>query len=427
MPITNTIEISDENQRQKTKWKDWDEFTKEEKNAWKQQKKDKCADMKREFVEKIIGFAKEKQHFPWEEPNFLNFPKSLVRLESIEKFNKEYPENPKDRNEGIYRRGNLIKLSMITNEKGYTDSRWATFQHIKKLGGKIKKGEHGTTIWVYKPESRIRREKNPETGRLEVVYKKDKSGNFIRDKNGDRIPEKDSVLTTQTVFNVCQAEGLKLEPEPAFPALDAKGKCEKMEYIIAHSEASVKHDQYAGNGRYYSPLLDEVHVPPVELFKSMSAYYATVAHEIGHSTGHEKRCNRDLSGMFGSNSYAREEMVAELTAVFLSRELGVKIPPKEMDNHAEYIRNWDQNIKTLTEKPEELYAIINDAEKATEYIKTHMLKKELSQEKLEEPTVQKPENAKEIVDVAQKLPKKALALKKISSSKNRTKTAGISR
>lgn len=374
MPITRTYEKKSSRKKEKKT------LTKEERREFAEQKKEKIATMKREFVEKIIAVAKEKHHFPWEAPNFCNFPKSLDKLEKTEKFNEENSEHPQDINGSIYLGANLIRLSMIAEERGYSDSRWGTYEKIKSMKGHVKKGEKGTTIWYYKPDGPVRQGIDPITGKWGPLYKRDKDGEFLHDEQGEKIPERNPIFGTLVVFNVCQTEGLDLKPEPKLSELDAKDRCEKMENIIAHSEAPVKHDQYSGSGRYYSPLLDEVHVPPVEMFKSMSAYYATVAHEIGHSTGHEKRCNRDLSGSFGSNSYAREELVAELTAVFLSCKLGVKIPPKELDNHAEYIRSWDQNIKTLTEKPEEFYKIIADADKATKYIETHMLKKEHKQE-----------------------------------------------
>lgn len=390
----------------------------------KDEKKEKIAELKKEFVNKLLKFAKEKGHFPWQEPNFSNFPKRLAELEKIKKNNENQAAEPRNRNEAIYKGSNLIRLSMVADERGYSDSRWATFNFIKEHDGWVKAGETGTKVLHYSPPTPCT--KINSDGKLEYDYVKDEDGSYKLDKNGKKIikmkPGSEKVFT---VFNICQTEGLKLEPEPPMLKLDEKDKCPAMEIIIANSEAPVKHDQYTGFKRYYSPMLDEVHVPPVNMFKSISAYYATVAHEIGHSTGHSTRCNRDLSGSFGSSNYAREEMVAELTAVFLSCELGIKIPPKELDNHAEYMRAWDQEIKTLTEKPEELNKIINDAQKASDYIKEHMLEKNLKQEKTVEQTPK--ENAKAVVEVAQKPRPKVNVVKRHSSSKTRTVRGGASR
>lgn len=391
----------------------------------KDEKKEKIAKLKKEFVNKLLEFAKEKGHFPWQEPNFSNFPKRLAELEKIKKNNENQAAEPRGRNEAIYKGSNLIRLSMIADERGYSDSRWATFNFIKEHGGRVKAGEIGTKVLHYSPPT-PRTRLNKKTGEIEYEYEMVEGKGFKLNEKGEKIkkmrPGSEKVFT---VFNVCQTEGLKLEPEPPMLKLDEKDKCPAMEKIIANSEAPVKHDQYTGFKRYYSPMLDEVHVPPANMFKSISAYYATVAHEIGHSTGHSTRCNRDLSGSFGSNSYAREEMVAELTAVFLSCELGIKIPPKELDNHAEYMRCWDQEIKTLTEKPEELNKIISDAQAASDYIKKHMLEKILKQEKVVEQTPK--ENTKAVAEVAQKLPPKVNTVKRRSSNKTRAARGGASR
>lgn len=378
MAITHTIVIGE---KRKSKFKKWDEFTPEEKEAYFEKKKLEMAKAKLDFVNSIIDYAKSKEHFPWEEPNFVHFPKSWAKLHTIEEYNKKHQDNPKPRSEAKYAGMNLIKLCKEMTEREYQDSRWITKFQAVKLGGKLKEAEPATYIWVVKPEGRIKKVFNTQTNKREIVYKRDeKTGEFLLDKKGKKIPEKEPVWKLSPVYNVEQFEGLNLEPEPPLKELSDTNTCPEMESIIAHSEAPVIHDQYSGNGRYYAPYKDEIHLPPVKNFKSMSAYYATAAHEIGHSTGHPKRLNRDMGGTFGSKSYAREELVAELTALFLSQELEIKIPQKEMDNHAEYIRGWDTKVKALMEKPDELVKIISDAQKATNYIKEHMLVKTLNQE-----------------------------------------------
>lgn len=381
MAITHTITVG-----KKSKRKTWKDFTPQEKEAYFKEKNEKMAKEKLAFVESIISYAKEKEHFPWQEPNFVRAPKSIAKLEALEKYNKEHPDEPKRRSEANYRGTNSIKLCKAADDRGFKDSRWVTVGHLKANKAYVKESERGkgTKIWIVNPNGRIVKRKNPETNKMEVVYKKDeKTGNFILDKEGEKIPLKEKTYTMTTVFNVEQTEGLTLKPEPPMKELDTTHKCPEMETIIAHSEAKIYHDQYSGgkDSRYYAPFFDEIHLPPVEQFKSMSSYYATAAHEIGHSTGHEKRLNRDMGGTSQSKSYAREELVAELTSVFLSQELEIKIPQKELDNHAEYIRSWDEKIQFLTKKPDELIKVITDAQKATDYIRDHMLEKYLEKDK----------------------------------------------
>ena len=372
MPITRTFETEDKKSKNKLDEQSWE--------GKREKAKQYALEMKKAFVEQIIEAAEKAGEMPWQSPNFVKFPKSLNKLNDVEAYNKKNPDKPLSRNTACYQGINVLILGMAMDNNGYTDSRWATYKEIIKRGGSLK-GQHGTKI-VYYEKSKPLTRKNVKTGEIEVVYRKDKNtGEYLLDEEGKKVPVmKAPVLKFPTVFNVQQAEGLKIEPEPPMRDMKNDEKCPEMESIIAHSEAPVLLDQGTGLNRFYSPGEDKVHLPPRDQFKSITAFYATAAHEIAHSTGHEKRLNRDLSGMFGSDSYAREELVAELTSVFLSQELDVRIPQKEMNNHAEYIKSWDSNIKFLKEKPEELFKVIGDAQKATDYIKLHMLEKELRHE-----------------------------------------------
>ena len=373
MPITRAFETKDKKSKSRQDEQSWEEK--------REKARQHALEMKKAFVEQIIEAAEKAGEMPWQSPNFVKFPKSYNKLKDVEAYNKKNPDKPMSRNEACYQGINVLILSMAMDKNGYTDSRWATYNEItKNLHGSLK-GQHGTKI-VYYEKSKPKIKKNPKTGEMEIVYKRDKvTGEFLLDEEGKKVPVMTApVLKFPTVFNVQQAEGIQLEPEPPMRDMKNDEKCPEMESIIAHSEAPVLLDQGTGLNRFYSPGEDKVHLPPRDQFKSITAFYATAAHEIAHSTGHEKRLNRDLSGMFGSDSYAREELVAELTSVFLSQELNVRIPQKEMNNHAEYIKSWDSNIKFLKEKPEELFKVIGDAQKATDYIKSHMLEKELRHE-----------------------------------------------
>lgn len=388
MAITHTIEIGKSKKSSKKK-----EWTQEEKNEYKQKQKEKIANEKKEFVEKIIEAAKKNEKMPWEMPNFIRFPKRLEVLKEIAKKNEKDPEHPIPRSKANYRGSNIIRLCLAMSERGYTDSRFAGYSQIKEMGGQVRKGEKGIKIWAFKPDGKVRREYNPETGKNEIVYKINaKTGEFLRDDKGKKIPDKEPVITMVTVFNVQQADGLKIPPEPPMRELSPKEECPEMEKIIANSEAPIKLDQGSGLDRYYSPMDDEIHLPPKDQFKTMTQFYATAAHEIGHSTGHPTRLNRSICNEFGSEEYAREEMVAELSSVFLSQELEIKIPQKEMDNHAAYLKSWNEKIKVLEKNPEELTKIISDAQKATDYIKSHMLEKALKKEQ----ALEKPKRARGI-------------------------------
>ena len=95
-------------------------------------------------------------------------------------------------------------------------------------------------------------------------------------------------------------------PAKEMPMIDVNDRIEKAEAILDYWNANESKIVYGGSQAFYRPSTDEVHLPEREKFKSTQSFYDTAFHEIGHSTGHESRLNRDLSGGFGSQSYAME-------------------------------------------------------------------------------------------------------------------------
>ena len=116
---------------------------------------------------------------------------------------------------------------------------------------------------------------------------------------------------------------------------------------------------------YYSSTKDEIHLPEKQDFVNMPEFYSTALHEIGHSTGHEKRLNRNLSGAFGSAEYAEEELRAEIASMFLEQDLGVAASEKHIENNSAYIGSWKSKIK---EDPNVLFKAIADAERMTKFV-----------------------------------------------------------
>jgi len=81
-----------------------------------------------------------------------------------------------------------------------------------------------------------------------------------------------------------------------------------------------------------------VTMPPAHLFAAFDHYYATLAHELSHWTGHPSRLSRNLKNRFGTSAYAAEELIAELSSAILGAELG--LPVTHLDSHASYIEHW---------------------------------------------------------------------------------------
>lgn len=107
-----------------------------------------------------------------------------------------------------------------------------------------------------------------------------------------------------------------------------------------------------------------------EAFVTSQEFYSTALHEIAHSTGHETRLNRDLTGSFGSESYAMEELNAEFASAFLNNRYDVGRSQAQLDNHAAYLKNWANAIE---QDPNVLFKSIQNAEKIVDYIEENML------------------------------------------------------
>lgn len=232
----------------------------------------------------------------------------------------------------IYQGCNWFLLGMASFENPV----FVTFKKALDLGGCVRKGEKGLPVifWKFLASDKI----NPANGKAK------------------QIP----MLKTFTVFNVSQCDGL-----PALPAvkLHEWDSVEEAERIVAGMPSAPPISEDGRGKAYYYPASDSVHMPTHKSFFTAEDWYSTLFHELGHSTGHESRNARDLSGKFGSESYAREELVAELTAAFLLAHC--KIDALEIDNSAAYIANW---TKVLTNDPKAFIWAAGKAQHAARYI-----------------------------------------------------------
>lgn len=309
------------------------------------------------LVEKLIKDIKNGTPFFWDPGFFNSKPKNLIQ--SLNGKTKLY--------NGI----NAIRLMFSSYENGFTDSRWATFKQAEANGYKIKKGSKGTHIeyWQYVKDVL---EINPKTGKKEPVYEIDpKTG----EKRKQQVLLDHPLVKSYVVFNAEQIEGIEKEVVPNFNHTDVVNS---MENMIKNSEAPIYCDQKDRN--YYSVNKDEIHVVPREIFNNIDEFYATVSHEIAHSTGAETRLNRDTvtnTDGFGGENYAKEELRAELTSLFIEQKYNIRFDDNHYKNHAAYLQSW---IKVLQNDPNELFRAAIDAEKAMDYIEDRMILKNLSKD-----------------------------------------------
>jgi len=149
------------------------------------------------------------------------------------------------------------------------------------------------------------------------------------------------VIRYYRVFNADQCEGVAPPETPdsaAVPPLEFEPIAEAERIVAGYGGPAIRH---GGNVASYRPIVDVVDMPEAERFVSAEAYYATLFHEFGHSTGHSSRLDRGLDtaiAPFGSADYSREELVAEMASAFLCGHAG--IAPATLENAAAYIDGW---------------------------------------------------------------------------------------
>ena len=119
----------------------------------------------------------------------------------------------------------------------------------------------------------------------------------------------------------------------------------------------------ASDGAYYTPSSDIISIPIMDKFDDDVSYYGTLLHELIHWTGAEDRLDRDIKNSFGSEDYAKEELVAEIGAAILCQLLGIETTIRA--NHAQYLNGW---IKSIKEDSKVMVQAFTKATKAVDYL-----------------------------------------------------------
>lgn len=289
----------------------------------------------------------EKGVVPWRQPwTQAGMPKNLITKRQ-------------------YRGINVWLLASLHNSQNY----FLTYKQVKELGGTIIKGEKSCPVVYWNWVERA----NKDTGKMENVP-------FLRYYN---------------VFNISQTEGIPKEKLP--PVIEHKNDpIKSCEEIIASmpKRPEIRHKEHRA---YYHPKEDFVNMPESKTFIDSESYYATLFHELVHSTGHSERLNRkeitELKGM-NSEDYAIEELTAEMGASYLKSYAG--IPIEKIENNAAYIEHWLGRLKK--DKRFIVHASAR-AQQATDYIlNIHKEEKELDiteQPKKEEKYIEREAELKE--------------------------------
>ena len=279
------------------------------------------SEYRKAVTERLIGML-ESGTAPWQKP----WDAGIAAMNRPHNFNGR-----------PYHGVNALMLWCTAIDKGYEDPRWLTFKQVNKLGGHVNKSEKAQIVEYWQWEKEV---ENPETGEKE------------------KVPLEHPKVYRAAVFNADQCTGL--------PKLRRQAQkwspVERAENIIAANGVPVTHN--TDGSAFYSPGGDFICLPPRESFATVDAYYSTLLHEVGHSTGHPTRLNREFGGQFGSEGYAREELRAELASTFLCGELGIATTGSD-EQHAAYVKSW---VSALKNDYNEIFRAAADAEKICNYL-----------------------------------------------------------
>lgn len=274
-----------------------------------------------------------------------------------------------------YSGGNSFFLMFNTAEKGYKTPIYMTFKQAKEQNLHVKSGEKSVPIFKW--------------------------GLSIKDENGKRVSEEDYNAMSQEgratmdvrpfpkmfhVFNIDQTN-LEEVNKKRYDAIVARFKTPEQEikdtegmYVNEALDrmfeqktwhANIQYDKPADQA-FYRPSTDTIVLPmkeqfklgktPEEVYHDGMEYYSTALHEMAHSTGHESRLDRKFGGQ-GTDNYAHEELIAEMTSALVGSTMG--FDRKILENNANYLSGW---LSRLRDKPETITTIMTDVGKASDMI-----------------------------------------------------------
>lgn len=283
------------------------------------------SDLYQEVTDRILAEL-EQGRFPWVQPWDASHAVCSVGL----------PKNASTGN--AYSGINILILWGAVIEHEFASQNWLTFKQAQGLGGHVRKGEKGQIICY-----------------VDRFTPKDEQRKAV--ETGDE-PASIPFLKRYRVFNADQCDDLPESVTKVSAPLPERQIIPRAEHLAKATGATIRH---GGKRAFYDPTSDCVQLPPQPVFTDQINFYRTCFHELGHWTGHTSRLDRDQSGRFKTKSYAREELVAELTAAFTCASFDITPTVR----HADYLASW---LEVLKEDKRAIFRAASQASKATDYL-----------------------------------------------------------
>ena len=249
---------------------------------------------------------------------------------------------------GAYSRVTGKPYSLLNQMLLPSDGAYASYQGWKKLGGQVKKGSKGHIIVFWK---------TPET-----------QDETATETDEEAAKKQRPVLRYYKVFHEAQVDGIEVStPTPDLFKTNPIESGEDLFQAYIEREG-IRLELELCNEAYYSPDRDLIHCPVIEQYEKAEGYYSTLFHEAIHSTGTLSRLNRlGLNHVsFGSETYSKEELIAEMGSAFILRYLGMGTSDDSLlENQAAYIHGW---LKALQDDRKMIVFAASQAEKAARYV-----------------------------------------------------------
>jgi antirestriction protein ArdC len=255
-----------------------------------------------------------------------------------------------------YRGVNQFILSAKAIDKGWVN-KWYTFAQVSKLDGRVNKGEKSTDVYLWKVNFAVE-----IAGKVQYFPRIEDIPAHLQ-----KQAKKAFYLQTFKVFSISQTNLPIDTPAQSIEVTELESDAHAEAILEAWSkEVTLKHS-FLGRA-FYSPSGDYIQMPTktTDQWKSNGDYYKVFFHEAVHSTGHSSRLNRlDKTANFGSNEYSKEELVAELGALYLEAITGIQAIVDDVKNSQAYINGW---ISKLKSDPKLIMSASTKAHEAVELI-----------------------------------------------------------
>jgi antirestriction protein ArdC len=247
-----------------------------------------------------------------------------------------------------YRGMNAVWLSMVAAAAhDWTSGVWATYRGWQRHGAQVRRGEKATQVVLWKPTTP--NDTDPRS----------------HDDVEQTGPLRRLLARAYRVFAAEQADGADEILARRAERLAKRDTPERIAAADAYFAAVGATIVHGGNRACYQPATDTIHVPTLAQFDHAAHHAGTLAHEHVHWTGHADRLDRDLTGRFGSDSYAAEELVAELGAAMWCAQMELSAVTRA--DHAAYLAGW---LRVLRADARALVTVASRAQAAVDHLNT---------------------------------------------------------